>query len=315
MDRYKLITNTVAYETLHRDAMSGRRSHAYLIVSPDERMGKELAETFLAEIIYGEGKREVHTADVIRLPREDKVKVEDVEVITDNAYLSPVELDKKFYVVYKAETMTDAAQNKLLKVLEEPPRAVTIILVAASDKSLLPTVISRVKRVEIYPAAYADVLAYLRDEYGLDGNAYLAAALSEGYPGKADAVMADGEYKRLFDAAVKTLTEMKNSKMVLKYSALIAGFKDRLSDFLDVMEILLADCMLASVGQWQSMRFPSSRKEIADIGAEYGADVVTRVLPLIYKARKRMEYNGNEQSVLDELLFSMLEVKAKCRKL
>ena len=50
------------------------------------------------------------------------------------------------------------------------------------------------------------------------------------------------------------------------------------------------------------------------IAAGYDADVIVRIRPKIVRARKRLQFNGNPQSIIDELLFSMLEVKAKCRR-
>ena len=44
----------------------------------------------------------------------DKVLSADVDDITSTAYLTPTELDQKFYIIRKASTMNESAQNKLL---------------------------------------------------------------------------------------------------------------------------------------------------------------------------------------------------------
>ena len=54
----------------------------------------------------------------------------------------------KVFVVREAELMSDAAQNALLKTLEEPPPGVTIILLANQPQQLLPTTISRCRVVQ-----------------------------------------------------------------------------------------------------------------------------------------------------------------------
>jgi len=49
----------------------------------------------------------------------------------------------KVFIVRESELMSDAAQNSLLKTLEEPPPGVTIILLAEQPEQLLPTTLSR----------------------------------------------------------------------------------------------------------------------------------------------------------------------------
>lgn len=56
-------------------------------------------------------------------------------------------------VVANAEWLNQEAQNALLRLLEEPPEATTLVLVTASSAGLLATVRSRCQRVAFRPAA------------------------------------------------------------------------------------------------------------------------------------------------------------------
>jgi len=77
----------------------------------------------------GAGARSFHI-DAIRSLRQD-------------ASVLPNEANYKVYVLHNAQAMTVEAQNALLKLLEEPPDYVCLILTAPTGKKLLPTVISR----------------------------------------------------------------------------------------------------------------------------------------------------------------------------
>jgi len=57
----------------------------------------------------------------------------------------------KVFVVLEADLLSEPAQNALLKTLEEPPRGVTIILIASQAESLLPTTLSRCRLVNFFP--------------------------------------------------------------------------------------------------------------------------------------------------------------------
>lgn len=319
MDYRNVVKNSASYALMHRDAMAKRIAHAYLVVGDDEELSNALISLFLSECIFGsdaqyERMSRFACADVIRLPHGDSVLTSDVKEITDTVYFTPTELSRKFYVVEKAETMNVSAQNKLLKVLEEPPSAVTIILRASTTKTLLPTVLSRVKRVDVDKVKEEDIVDMLVRAYGEESKVYLAAALSSGSISKAETVMKERRHEEMFFTVISMLKGMKTSRNVLPYSAKLMSYKDDLGELVDIIELVLGDCLLASAGVRDRLRFKSAIKDVIDISAQYTASVVVRLRDVIVRARKRIEGNGNAQSIIDELLFSMLEVKAKCLK-
>lgn len=75
--------------------------------------------------------------------------VEAVKDFREDMFLSATEADYKIYIIDDAETMTAEAQNALLKILEEPPSRVIIILLARECDRILTTIKSRVQYVPI----------------------------------------------------------------------------------------------------------------------------------------------------------------------
>lgn len=320
MDKYDLIRENRAFDLLRRDAESGALSHAYMLCSPDLVTLEGLSYLFLAECIYGsataENARRAETtgADVIRLPHGDKVLVSDVQELTDTLYYTPTELTRRFYIISRAETMGDPAQNKLLKALEEPPSSVVIILLAARPSAMLPTIRSRVREVDVRPTDEGRLRDYLTLKFGPGKRTDLAPALSGGLIGRAEEIAAGGEAFDVYNLALEAFLSMKNSHDVPPYSARLAEYKDRMSDFIDFAERIMGDCLLVSAGRADDIRLAASREEIQRLTADYTAEVAVKLRPAFMRARKRLELNGNVQSVTDELLFAFLEVKAKCRK-
>lgn len=110
-----------------------------------------------------------------------KYSVDDFKDILTDAYQKSFEGGKKVFVILNAEDMDDIIQNKLLKLLEEPPENTVIILGVSNPKALLPTVLSRCTMVRLDSKEAADVEHYLRDEHGLNsGDASILAAYSDG---------------------------------------------------------------------------------------------------------------------------------------
>ena len=72
-----------------------------------------------------------------------EITVEQISFLTSDAFVLPNESERKVYIIAEADTMNIAAQNKALKLLEEPPSAVIFLLCVTNAAALLPTVRSR----------------------------------------------------------------------------------------------------------------------------------------------------------------------------
>lgn len=80
--------------------------------------------------------------------------------------LHPVSGGRKVGLIDDADTMNDESANALLKTLEEPPESVTLMLIAANQDAVLPTIRSRCQPVQFAPLDASD-LAALIEQQGL----------------------------------------------------------------------------------------------------------------------------------------------------
>ena len=69
---------------------------------------------------------------IIVEPDGNMIKVDDIRKMKDELMLKPITSNRKIAIINNAEVMNEQAQNALLKILEEPPEYVTIILVTSS---------------------------------------------------------------------------------------------------------------------------------------------------------------------------------------
>src|SRR5438046_4527684 len=84
--------------------------------------------------------RGVHP-DVLVLEPGDtgSIKIEQVREVVDRAAYRPFEGRRRVVVIDEADALVPAAQNALLKTLEEPPSMSVFVLVTARPDALLPT--------------------------------------------------------------------------------------------------------------------------------------------------------------------------------
>ncbi|MER3590054.1 MAG: DNA polymerase III subunit delta' [Mastigocladus sp. ERB_26_1] len=113
------------------------------------------------------------------------IRLEQIREITEFLSRPPLEAPRHVVVVEQAETMAEAAANALLKTLEEPGQA-TLILIAPSPESILPTLVSRCQRIPFYrldTATMAEILTRTGHQEILQHPAVLSIA--GGSPGEA----------------------------------------------------------------------------------------------------------------------------------
>ena len=75
--------------------------------------------------------------------------VEHAQEAISKAYIASESFN---YIILIAPKFSDVAQNKLLKVIEEPPRNKAFILITASKSALLPTIQSRLPITVLHDA-------------------------------------------------------------------------------------------------------------------------------------------------------------------
>ena len=102
------------------------------------------------------------------------------EQVIPEAYRSPFEGSRKVFVIEEAERMNPEAQNALLKTLEEPQPDTIFILISDRPEELLDTVRSRCRTIHLEPVPEARIIELLDAEGAGEGEAMLAARLSDG---------------------------------------------------------------------------------------------------------------------------------------
>jgi len=104
---------------------------------------------------------------------------------------------KRVVIVADAHTMTTEAQNALLKTIEEPPVGTILLLTAASEQALLPTIRSRVQHIGVKRPGAADLQAFFQKQNFPSDAIKRALSISGGLPGLTSALLHDAEHPLL----------------------------------------------------------------------------------------------------------------------
>ncbi len=150
------------------------------------------------------------------------LNIDTVRRLRSSSALFPLEAGRRVILVDDAETMLEPAQQALLKTLEEPPSAVTILLLSDDAEALLETVRSRCQEVRVRPVAEAAVERALAERGVDEAEAAEIAALSRGAPGWAIAAASDA---RLVQTRKAERDAAHTWLMAEKYDRLVTAFK------------------------------------------------------------------------------------------
>ncbi|NTV45636.1 MAG: DNA polymerase III subunit delta', partial [Chlorobiales bacterium] len=105
----------------------------------------------------------------MRMDKSMGILKDQVLLLIEKSSFKPAGNKMRVYILSQADTMNDAAANKLLKLLEEPPPFVLFILVSSRPENLLPTIVSRCQPLRFSSLDPSDIQDFLqRQSFILD---------------------------------------------------------------------------------------------------------------------------------------------------
>ena len=209
--------------------------------------------------------------DVLIVPPDPPqllIKLGQVRALINSAQYLPAEAPRKVFILTAASFMKEAA-NSLLKVLEEPPDYVHIILCAENPGELLPTIRSRCALVRLgaLPVEELEMLLADRRPDWQPKHRTLVARLSQGAAGRAlgfdleSYVAARADALLLLRSAVVDPDHTALFKMTEGYRAGADG-QVKTTALLRTMGLLLEDLLLLGAGTPERLRNVDLRGEL-----------------------------------------------------
>lgn len=220
--------------------------------------------------------------------------------------LRPLEADRKVYIIRGAEDLAEEGANALLKTLEEPPPAVSIILTAPDASALLPTIVSRCQVLSLHPVAAHDIADHLASVYAVERErAEAIAAASNGCPGWAVLAAQDASLAEERDERAGELLDLLSASRLERMSAADAlaerwsGHADEVREALQTWSEVWHDVLMAQAGLDERIRNPSWTGEIQSVAHRVSAAEVQRALAATLEVADALERNAHPRLALE----------------
>lgn len=299
--------------------------HAYLFQG-EEGVGKEaLARTFAAglqcqsesadkpckECVSCRQMDSGNQPDVIWVTREKaSLGVDEIrEQLCNTMDIKPFSSPYKIYLVPEAEKMTEAAQNALLKTIEEPPEYGIVILMTSNISALLPTIQSRCLTMEFRPLSTAVVESFVKEHCQVpDYQARASAAFAQGNLGKAMRYAKSEDFIERKDHIISLLrhVELMDLSEMLAVIKDLGTRKDEVRDYIDLMVLWYRDVLLfKATKDINQLLFQDEASYISREASHRSYEKIEEILQAFEKAKVRLRANVNFDITMELMLLTL----------
>ncbi|NQU74582.1 MAG: DNA polymerase III subunit [Candidatus Omnitrophica bacterium] len=301
-----------------------RQASAYLLFGPDAT-GKTLLATTLSKAMNCLEKdndscdkcipctkidRRNHPDLVIIENKEGKdlIGIAAIRDLQKKISLKPYEGRMKVFIIQDSHTMTEEAQNCLLKTLEEPPQNSVIILITSKIEGLLLTVRSRCKQIK-FGSLDLKLRVELAERQGFlkEDALFLSRLANSGIPFSVSSEEKE-ENRGLIDYKNTILDEFNTGKTLFdERSSIFSGSKEKMKFVISIIESWFRDIAVLKSTKDASLVINFDRTdELGKMQAKLSYEELEEILNQIKTAQFYIERN-----VGPKLAFNVLKMKTK----
>ena len=326
---WRTVGHDRAVNALRRSLEQGRLSHAYLTVGP-RHVGKMTLVQDLAQAVncLNEDERPCGECDqcrrigrgvhadvqVVGLDSEGapsgrsriSIGIDQVREVQREASLKPFEGRYRVFIFEHAERLTEEASNSLLKILEEPPDQVLIILLSTDPSVLLPTIVSRCQELKLRPLPRSVVAQELRARYDLEeAKAEELARVSGGRLGWALQAATEPGLQQELAERLESIggVVLGGLEARLAYAATLAGRfgrdRESASGELEMWLRWWRDLLVLKQGLPELATGSGALQQVAD---ELSSEQVASALRAVQETWGHLERNVNPRLALEDLM-------------
>ena len=344
---WKTFGHPGATRLLTKSFETNRLAHAYLITGP-EKVGKRTLALDMACMVNTEPVADMfgqssdinlstsHQAERIRAGIHSDVEVIDPDtelpatpqrksvskttisidhirqIVISGSATKPFEGMKKVFILDGAHRMVREAETSLLKILEEAPDHVLIVLTSPTAESLSQTVVSRCQLLELRPVDSQVIESKLMERFEADeSQARLLSRLARGSPGWAIDAINDPTIVDAHNQAILRFAEVVSGNIEdrFRYARQTAGqfWRDRSAVFYE-MERWIEWWRDVAMIRYK-LRDNVINVEWVDLFSEITTEIteeqISTAVTVIEKAREALEANAVPQLTLEVMMLDL----------
>lgn len=322
---YDIVGHRKLIDQLKKSIDNGTVSHAYIFNGEKGSGKKSIADAFAMALqcrdeeqrpckacrSCKQAENHVHP-DIIYISHEkpNSIGIDDVrEQLIGDVQIKPYSSPYKIYIIPEGEKLTEAAQNAILKTIEEPAGYCVIMLLTSSLTALLPTLQSRCVVLNMKPVSDDQVKEYLMHHIQIpDYTADICVAFAQGNIGKAIQMAGSEHFQEIRNSAlhfVKNVHRMSAGEMTGMVKG-ISEYKIDIGDYLDFLAVWYRDVLyFKATKDVNGVIFKDQIRDITQQTRNSSYEGIENILKGLEKAKTRLRANANFNLTM-ELLFETI---------
>ena len=252
--------------------------------------------------------------------KQGKIGVDEAQDIVKKLSLKSYEGGFKVMIIWMADKMNNAASNKLLKLIEEPPQKTVFILIAENEDQILDTIKSRCQVLHFPPLAAESLEQALVENH----NCATAEAKKIALQAHGDYNLAlhylhhsgdEEDYETWFIAWVRTAFKARGNKKsildLISWSENIASKgRETQKSFLGYCEDFFRQAMLLNYNAKELVYLqPTTQFELAKFAPYVHGNNIHSIIDELQTASYHIERNGNAKIILTDLSIKLTRLR------
>lgn len=234
------------------------------------------------------------------------ISVESVRQFKKEIYLKPFFADRKIYILENADKMTVEAQNAMLKIFEEPPSYITIILITNGISKILSTIKSRAVIIKFPSLKSSELEKYLEKNIAETENKKVYASISGGSIKRMLELIDDENSLILRREVIEGIKELIESSSPVSYNTIYNTFmsnKDIKDSIIDMFMMFIMDIVHTKFENEDKIINIDMTDELKKIALKVNVISINKIENYLFDLKKKIEGNANYKlTVLASLL-------------
>jgi DNA polymerase-3 subunit delta' len=327
---WNLVGHEWAADILKKHIQNGNVRHAYLFCGVDGIGRRSLALRFAQALTCPEAKESgepclicpscqrfarMQHPDlfVVKVPENRKeISIEQVRSLQHDLSLAPYEAPYRIGLLLDFQNASAAAQNAMLKTLEEPTSRTILLVTSSRSEDLLPTIASRCEVILLRSASLEEVAESLEDKMGATrGDAEKIARLSSGCYGQALSMIQNPEIVErnnfLIDGLLRVMAAPLRDRFTYaeELTTRKAQPRENLGTAIRVWISFWRDVLLINGGVGSSIIHVDYQAALDRLAAEIPAVEIHAQLSRLEEALDQLDKNANARLLAEILVMDL----------
>ena len=218
----------------------------------------------------------------------------------------------KIVIIWLPEKMKEVCSNKLLKIIEEPPKETLFILVSEEPEAIIPTILSRTQRIDIPAITTGDIADALIKRYHLTPeDAASVSRQSGGSWDKAEEHLRIDSEKELYLELFMQMMRVayaRNIREMKKWSEQVAALgRERQKHLLDYCQRMIRENFIMNFRHDEMLSMnPAERNFSVRFSPFVNEKNIFGIVEELSEAQRHIEHNVNAKMVFFDMSLRMI---------